>query len=169
MSLDMRSGACRATCNDSQGASVTKRVIGGCVMAVFLGAALPATAQTPAKPATGAAKTPASASDNLLAISGIAGIAAVQNVSGMFGGEIDVRLSPKLDVMGEGVMMQDLITRQRLKTATQLAAYLTSSQGKTATGVVKAPGGYGGGGVRFVVKDTGQLQIYALGTVGMAR
>lgn len=144
---------------------------------VFLSAALagsflctvPAAAQTPAAPASRPTATTTSSTNGLgLFVGGTVGVASVQNVGGLVGGELGIRLSDKLDIFGEGVWMQDVVTRRRLDAANPVIAYLESSQGKSATGTVTAPGSYGGASVRLMLPMTGQIRPYVVFGVGGA-
>jgi opacity protein-like surface antigen len=136
----------------------------------LLGAA-PAAAQTPAASAA-AARRPATATSAVtgarLFIGGIAGGGSVENVGGLLGGELGVRLSNLLDLVGEGLWMEDVVTRRRLGIANTVGAALQTSQGKTATATVTAPASYGGAGVRLMLTTSGDLRPYAVFGVGAA-
>jgi len=96
------------------------------------------------------------------------GAGAVQNVAGVFGGEVGFTVTDSLDVIGEGLWFQDVVTRRRIDNAATVAAYLQTSQGKTATGSVKAPASYGGVGARFMLMKTGMYRPYVAFSVGGA-
>ncbi len=127
-----------------------------------------AAAQTPVAPAAQPQAASSPAKGTGFYISGNAGIASVEHVGGMAGGEAGFRLSDRLEIFGEGVWMEDVVTRRRLEHANTVAAYLQASQGKPATGTVIAPASYGGGGVRFMFMTSGSVRPYATLSVGGA-
>src|SRR5438105_1787940 len=90
--------------------------------------AAPVAAQTPAAPANRPpSPAPGTANGSGLFLGGIVGGGSVQNAGGLFGGELGVRVSDMVDIFGEGVWMQDVVTRRRLETANTVGAYLQSS------------------------------------------
>jgi hypothetical protein len=147
-----------------------RRVFLTAALAGGLLSAVPVAAQSSAAPASRPPVTPPPSSANSagLFVGGIAGAASVRNVGGLFGGELGVRLSDMLDVFGEGLWMQDVVTRRRLQSATTIGAYLQGSQGKVATSTVIAPASYGGGGVRLMFRISGRLRPYFAFGVGGA-
>lgn len=124
-------------------------------------------------PSDAAAQTAAPASSSLfagrLSIGAIVGAAAVQNVGGSFGGEISYTVTDAIDIFGEGAMFQDVVTRRRLDRVPTITNFLQSSQGKTATGTLTAPAGYGGGGVRVTLMQGRSLRPYVAFAAGSAR
>ena len=116
-------------------------------------------------PVTASAQTAPNA--RRLAIGAIVGAAVVQNVGGALGGEISFTLTDSLDVFAEGIAMQDVVTRRRLNLVPIVTNFLQSSQGKTATGDLTAPAGYGGAGVRFALTK-GKIQPYVAFSAGAA-
>ena len=141
------------------------------VLSVFValwGLAGSAAAQTPAaaRPSTPAA-APA-ASDRGVFVGATAGGASVQNVGGLFGGELGFRVTDQIDVFGEGLWMEDVVSRRRLAVATTIGAFLQTSQGKPATGTVVAPASYGGAGVRYSFMTKGHVRPYVAVSVGGA-
>lgn len=124
---------------------------------VFLTAAVPAAAQTAPAPAM-------TSSGGGLQVSVLGGLSSVQNVGGLFGGEIGYRINKQFMIEGEGVWMQDTVRRANLDGIAGLATYLTTAQGKAATATIKAPATYGGGGFRFMLMPDGDVHPYiALG------
>jgi hypothetical protein len=141
-----------------------------CAQAACAGKGAPKTPSPP--PPAAPAQPPMSsntAADSRLFLRGIGGAGAVQKAGGLAGGEINYRLTERLAVVGEGVWMQDLVSRRRLDTAARIATFLQTTQGAGATGTVTAPGFYGGGGVRFMLLTKGKYRPYVTFTGGMAR
>src|SRR6476659_3503572 len=79
-----------------------------------------------------------------LSIGAIAGTGAVEKAGGLAGAELGLPIGGPIEVFGEGVWIESVATRHRLSVADPITAFLQSSQGKTATGTVKAPAVYGG-------------------------
>lgn len=145
-----------------------KRVMQTVVMAaVLMGLAAPAMAQMPA-PAQPAAGSGAPAV-NMGYLGVTSGLGIVQNVGAIAGAEGGIHLTGNLDVVAEGGWAADLVTRRIAGLTAPVVNYLTSTQGKTATGEVKAPGLYGLAGLRWVAPTSGSLRPYVLGQVGVAR
>ena len=121
--------------------------------------ALPAAAQTPAPAAS-------SAGHMFFGLTG--GVEAVQNVGGSFGGEVGYSVTDMIDVFGEATWLQDVVTRRKLDVAKQIATFLQTSQGKTATSNVTAPGFYTGAGARLTLMNTGAIHPYFAIGAGVA-
>jgi hypothetical protein len=141
------------------------------VLSVFVavcGLASSAGAQTPAGPPSRPPAAAAATKDTGFFAGATAGAASVQNVGGLFGGEAGFGLSDNLDVFGEGLWMEDVVTRRRLGLANTIGTYLQTSQGKAATGTVVAPAAYGGAGVRFAFMTSGAVRPYVAFSVGAA-
>jgi hypothetical protein len=120
-------------------------------------------------PPSAAAQTPAA---NLPAwrvgVSG--GLAAAQHVGALGGVEIARPLSSRLDVIGEGIWVQDTVTRRREETARTVAVFLAQSRSQPAVFTLKAPAGFIGGGARFLlVSPDSRVRPYVVGTAGIAR
>jgi hypothetical protein len=130
--------------------------IGGIVAALLT--PLAARAQTPA---------PGQAGPQLY-VAGIGGTEAVHNTGALAGGEIGVAMNDRIEVFGEGLWMQDVVTQQRLSHADTVAAYLQTTQGKPATGTVEAPAGYVGGGLRVMLTTKGSVRPYIAAGAGAA-
>src|SRR6476659_6909107 len=79
-----------------------------------------------------------------LSIGAIAGTGAVEKAGTLAGAELGLPISGAIEVFGEGVWIENVVTRRRLSGADTLIGFLQSSQGKAATGTVKAPAVYGG-------------------------
>jgi hypothetical protein len=123
----------------------------------LLVAAAPAAAQTVAR------------SDEKMFIGGTGGISAVQNVGGVFGGEFGFRVSPRFDIVAEGLGFTDIATRRRIEAAESVAAVIQASQGQPATGTLKSPAFLGVGGVRIGLYQSGGVRVYVEGTGGFGR
>jgi hypothetical protein len=135
----------------------------GFLAAVALAAvsiAYPAAAQTPAA-------SPASPAGHMF-IGATGGAAAVENVSGTFGGEIGVTLTDLVDVFGEGAWMADVVSRRELDDAKTIATFLQNSQGAASTGTVKAPAFYAGAAVRVMFMHSGTVHPYVTAGGGIA-
>ena len=144
--------------------SQMRRVLLGAVAAVALLCALPAAAQTPR------AAAPAAANDaRRLFIGAIGGVGAVQKVGGVLGGELGIKVTDTVDIFGEGVWMQDVVTRRRLDRAASLATYLERSQGRAASSTITAPAFYAGAGARLLFKTAGRIRPYFVAGGGMVR
>lgn len=144
-----------------------KRLVLAPIAALALIGGLASTARAQAAPASSAAPaTPL----NRLSIGVFGGGAAVQNVGGLFGGEINFQVSDTIDVFGEGSWMSDVITRRRLDHVSAITSYLQSSQGKTATGTLTAPASAGGAGIRVFLTqgDPSKIKPYVAVGVGVA-
>lgn len=124
-------------------------------------------------PSGAAAQTTAPASSfpfaGRLSIGAIVGAASVQNIGGALGGEISYTVTDAIDIFGEGVGFQDLTTRRQIDRMPIITSALQSSQGKTATGTLTAPAGYGGGGVRVMLMQGRSLRPYVAFAAGSAR
>lgn len=121
-----------------------------------------AQARPPAQPAP-------AASGQKLSIGAIGGVGAVQKAGGLAGGELDFRLSNRLTAIGEGLWLQNVVTRRRLDLAAAVASSMQTTQGKTATGTVEAPSFYAGGGVRLDLTTHGTWRPFVSFTGGIAR
>jgi len=120
-------------------------------------------------PVAAAAQTPAPAQAGAhFYVAGIAGAEAVHKTGALAGGEIGVAMNDRIEVFGEGLWMQDVVTRQRLSHADTVTAYLQTTQGKPATGTVEAPAGYFGGGVRVMLTTSRSFRPYIAGAAGAA-
>jgi hypothetical protein len=127
------------------------------VVAALLVAASPAAAQTVAR------------TNDRMFIGATGGASAVQNVGGVFGGEFGYRVSPRLDIVAEGLGFTDITTRRRIEAAETIAAVIQASQGAPATGTLKSPTFLAVGGVRIAVYSSGGVRVYLEGTGGLAR
>jgi len=103
-----------------------------------------------------------------LFIGGIGGAGAVQNVGGVLGGELGLRVSDHIDFFGEGVWLQDVATRRRLGLASEVASILQTSQGSAASGTIVAPAVCVDAGARFTLTG-GRVRPYVVLGAGMAR
>lgn len=136
-------------------------VMGVCAIAM----AVPAFGQTPTAPAAAAATTPLAGVD----VGVIGGLSSVQNVGGLAGVQVAYRVTDKVHLVGEGVWMQDAVTRARLSGITTFGSFLSTSQGKTATATLDAPAYYGGASARFLIPMQGIVHPYAAVGGGMAK
>jgi hypothetical protein len=135
----------------------TRLVLGVAIIGAVLAAAVPANAQTQAK----------SEGEWFLGVTG--GVSAVQNVGGAFGGEIGTKVTSKVLVFGEGLVVTDTATRRRIQTAQSVAAVLQQTQGVTATATLTAPATSFMGGLRLMIHDGGSFKLFVEGMGGMAR
>jgi len=136
------------------------------VLGAFMLNVQSASAQTPAPTSTQTPAPAAATSSSGLFLGGTVGISAVENVGALAGGELGYRITDRVDILGEGFWMQDVVTRQRLDEATSIATYLQNTQGKTASGTVKAPAFYLGGAIRYMFTD-GRVRPYVVGGGGV--
>jgi opacity protein-like surface antigen len=137
-------------------------------------AASHALAQTlPAAPppkATAPATTPSASGPvvNTWYIGGFSGLAMVKNSAPQAGVEVGVRAAHNLDIFVEAGWMSDVVTKATLDHTTVVTTYLQTTQGKTATGTVKAPATFGSAGARWVFESSSMIRPYVVGTVGLA-
>ena len=124
-----------------------------------------AAAQTPAP---SQAQQTSSPSMNLFYVGANTGIAVVEHVGGVFGGEAGGRVWKNLDIVAELAWMQNIVTRHTLDNATTVANYLQTTQGKPATSDVTVPAFYFGAGARWVFEktDLGGFRPYVIMTLG---
>lgn len=127
------------------------------VVGAMLTTAVPAGAQTVAAP------------DTIWFIGATGGASAVQNVGGLYGIELGTRVTPKLDLFGDGYGVTDTATRRRIETAQNVAAIIGISQGATASATLSAPAGVFVGGLRYTIHQGGNLRIFVQGEGGIAR
>lgn len=139
-------------------ARIIQSVIGVCLVTAIL----PSTAAAQAAPSA----APASGSGVMIGV--VAGASSVQNVGGLAGAEIGYRVNDRVQIFGEGVWMQDLVSRARESAITGFASYLSSTQGKTATASLTVPTVYAGGGIRVFLTTGGGLRPYVAAGAGMA-
>jgi hypothetical protein len=107
--------------------------------------------------------------DTGVSIVGTGGISAVQNVGLTAGGMLTVRLTDRVDAIGEGFWVQDAASRVRIDAVTAIATYLQTSQGKPASATLTVPGFIAGGGVRLMLAPPGHVRPYIVITAGIAR
>lgn len=138
------------------------RVISSAIGVCLLAAALPAAAQTASKPA------PAQPL-NGVNVGVIGGLSAVQNVGGLVGLQIGYEINDKVQIEGEGVWMQDVVTRAKLDAISSFGAYLTTSQGKPSTATLTAPANYFGAGLKFLIPTKSSVHPYVSVGGGMAK
>jgi hypothetical protein len=134
-----------------------------CLAVVAATLAALVTSVTPA-----AAQTTAAPSSQWF-IGATGGAAAVQNVGAAYGAEVGTGVTPKVQVFAEVMGMADVATRRRIGTAMSVASVLQSTQGTTASATLKAPATLFLGGLRFVVHQSGDLQLFVQGGAGVAR
>jgi hypothetical protein len=139
--------------NNMRRLTVLKNVFTAGLLAALVISAAPAAAQT-------------SAADTGWLISAEGGVEAVQNVGGLGGVQVGRRLSSRLDVFGEAVYLQDVVTRRRNESADTLAAFLTQAQGKTADANVTIPAWSFVGGARFFLTGPRSVRPYIEGSAG---
>ena len=132
-------------------------VLSAMVAAAVLATAVPASAQTVATP------------DTIWFIGGMGGASAVQNVGGAYGLELGTRVTPKLDLFGDGYGVTDTATRRRIETAQNVATVIGVTQGASATATLKAPAGLFLGGLRYTIHEGGNLRIFVQAEGGVAR
>ena len=96
------------------------------------------------------------------------GAQAVQNVGGLLGAQLSGSVSSRFDVFGEAVYLQDVVTRRRAESATDVATYLAQTQGKAATGTLEIPTWAFTGGGKVFLADFGHTRLYAAGQAGAA-
>src|SRR5579862_8338902 len=114
-------------------------VLGAMVVGAMLITAVPAGAQTVAAP------------DTIWFVGGTGGGSAVQNVGALYGVELGTRVTPRLDLFGDGYGVTDTATRRRIETAQNVATIIGISQGAAASATLKAPAGVFLGGLRFTI------------------
>jgi hypothetical protein len=125
---------------------------------ILLGHAAVAGAQSPTKPGL----------LHRLEFSGVAGAAAVKNVGGTYGGELSLPWTDRITLFGEGMWMEDVVTRHRADVAAPITSALQASQGKPASGTVTAPAAYGGGGLRILLAQHHAIRPYVAFSAGAA-
>ncbi|HEY6358746.1 MAG TPA: hypothetical protein VIX35_10910 [Vicinamibacterales bacterium] len=103
-----------------------------------------------------------------LFLGALGGAGAVQDVSGVFGGELGLRVTSRIDLFAEGVWLQDVATRRRLGLASEVASTLQTSQGSVASGTIDVPTVSADAGVRFTLTG-GRVRPYVVVGAGMAR
>jgi hypothetical protein len=133
-------------------------------VAALLAAAAPAAAQT-----LGAPLAPANTGTGTLSLGVMAGAGAVQNLGGLVGGELGYQVNDQVEVLGEVVWLQNVVTRRRLDVATQIATFLQTSQGSTATSTINAPALFFGGAVRYMLSKSGSVRPFVTFGAGLAR
>jgi hypothetical protein len=111
----------------------------------------------------------AAPADTKYFIGGVGGLQAVQSAGGLAGGLVGLHLSPRADVFGEAIYLQDVATRRRVELASNVAGYLTQTQGKTATGTVSIPALMISGGVRYFLSSSPNVRPYVIAQAGLAR
>jgi hypothetical protein len=139
----------------------------GVLVSVFVGAlawGMPAAAQAPGRPLLSP-----NTGTGTLSLGVSAGAGAVQKVGGMLGGELAYQVNDQIEVLGEAVWMQDVVTRRRLDVAATIATFLQTSQASAATSTVAAPALYTGGAVRYMVSKSGSVRPFVTFGAGMAR
>lgn len=125
---------------------------------------LPAVAQTPARPP----QQPSGPSVNLWYIGANTGVAVVEKTGGIVGGEAGFRVWKNLDLVGEIVWMQNVVTRAQIDKASTIANFLSTSQGQPATSNVEVPATYWGLGGRWVFEQVNlaHFKPYVIATFG---
>lgn len=96
------------------------------------------------------------------------GAVAVDKWSATAGIELGVRVRRSLDIIGEGVWVQNAATAGRTASLRPLVEFLEITQGTSATGAVEAPMLMGAAGLRWVFERNGALRPYLLATAGRA-
>jgi hypothetical protein len=97
------------------------------------------------------------------------GAQGVEHIGGLGGAQLGIRLSSRLDLFGEAVYLQDIVSRRQLGAADAIAAYLTESQGQPASGDLRIPAWTAGIGLRLFLKSQGTVRVYVTGQAGAAR
>ncbi len=125
---------------------------------------LPAVAQTPAK----TPPQPSGPSVNLWYVGANTGVAVGEKAGGIVGGEAGFRVWKNLDLVGEVVWMQNVVTKAQLDSAATIANFLSTTQGQPATSNVEVPATYWGFGGRWVFEEVTfyHLKPYVLMTLG---
>ena len=129
-----------------------------CVLAAIAAMVLTPRAAAAQQPATGS--TP-SASQGFF-LGGTAGISIVKNVGAHVGGELGYHLTDRLDLLGEGYWLQNVVTQNELNSAAQIATYLQGTQGQPATGTVRAPAFYLGAALRYMFTEPARARPYVV-------
>jgi len=132
-------------------------VLGATMVGAMLAMAVPAGAQTVATP------------DTIWFIGGTGGASAVQNIGGLYGIELGTRVTPKLDLFGDGYGITDTATRRRIQTAESVAAIIGTTQGAAASATLTAPAGVFVGGLRYTLHESGNFRIFVQAEGGVAR
>lgn len=133
---------------------------------LLMACALAATVTLTTVPAS--AQTPAPAPGRLsIGIEG--GAEAVEHVGGAGGVRLGLALSSRVEVFGEALYLQDVVTRRRVESAKDVAGYLAQSQGQTASATLTAPAWTFGAGVRLFLTGPHGLRPYVVGQAGVAR
>jgi hypothetical protein len=102
-------------------------------------------------------------------IGGEGGAQAVNSAGGLVGGLVGLHLSPRTDLFGEAIYLQDVATRRRVELASNVAGYLTQTQGKAATGTVSIPAMVISGGVRHFLSSSPNVRPYVIAQAGLSR
>lgn len=138
------------------------RIVSAAALAGALLSAVPAAAQAPAALTRGP-------SNGRLFIGGSAGVGGAGKTSALAGGEFAFHLTDRIDVFGEGLGLQDLVTRPRRALATAVGTALAASQGRAVSSSIKVPAFYGGGGIRIMFRNAGRVHPFVTVGGGMAR
>ena len=99
----------------------------------------------------------------------MAGAGSVHKAAGLLGGQLGFRLSDRIDIVGEGVGLLDVVSRQRLDMANLVGTYLQASQGGAVSSTVKAPAFYAGGGLHLMLTGVQRVRPFVAVGAGMAR
>jgi hypothetical protein len=127
---------------------------------VAVGVATPVAAQTPA------GSSPPAAAEKPWSVGVNSGVAVVEKATGVFGVEVGRRVWRRMEIVAEGVWIQNGENKSQKNAMGLLASYLEQAQGTTATASMKVPLLYGGIGVRWIVTQASRFKPYALFTAG---
>ena len=97
------------------------------------------------------------------------GAQAVENVGGLGGAQLALHITPRLAIVGEAVYLQDVVTRRRIESASNIATYLSQTQGRTASSSLDVPAWAVTAGVRLTLKTSGGIRPYVIAQGGIAR
>lgn len=126
----------------------------------------PAAGQTPTASGAGTSSAP---TVNLWYAGVNTGVAVVEKSSGVFGGEVGIRVVKNVDILGEATWIGNAATNRQSQRVGTLAAEIQRLQGGTAAGSMKVPTIYGGVGARYVFEGVSAVRPYVIVTVGAAR
>jgi hypothetical protein len=92
----------------------------------------------------------------------------VENVGGLGGTRLGRRVSSRLDLFGEALFLQDIVTRRRLGSARDVAGFLERSQGHPASASLDLPTWSATAGLQLFLTGPHAVRPYLVGQAGAA-